>query len=72
MESSCAFKLLVETGSIEVTFLVFWLVIAVIAVNPYASRLENVLISLCIPAPEDGSEPPMERMFIFVLNYPLD
>jgi len=31
--------------------------------------LENVLMSLCIPAPEDGSDPPIERMFISVLNY---
>jgi len=26
-------------------------------------------MSLCIPAPEDGSDPPMERMFILTLNY---
>ena len=25
-------------------------------------------MSLCIPAPEDGSDPPIERMFISVLN----
>ncbi|SVC83140.1 uncharacterized protein METZ01_LOCUS335994, partial [marine metagenome] len=25
----------------------------------------------CIPAPEDGSDPPMERMFIPTLNYVL-
>jgi len=27
------------------------------------------LMTLCIPAPEDGSEPPMESMFISALNY---
>jgi len=31
--------------------------------------LENVLTSLCIQAPEYGSEPPMESIFISALNY---
>jgi len=30
--------------------------------------LENVLMSLCIPAPDDGSEPPIERIFISILR----
>ena len=58
-----------ETGSIDVTFFVFWLVILVTTVNPYESLLENVFISLCIPAPDDGSDPPMDRMFLSILNY---
>jgi len=26
-------------------------------------------MSLCIPAPDDGSDPPIERMFITVLSH---
>ena len=38
----------------------------VMAVNPYAPKSEKVLISLCMPAPEDGSEPPTLRIFIMI------
>ena len=38
---------------------VFWNVTAVTAVRQWSPSDETVLTSPCIPAPEDGSEPPM-------------
>jgi len=49
-------RIFFDTGSTMPKFVVFCPVIAVITVNPWTSNVENVLMSLWIPAPDDGSE----------------
>jgi hypothetical protein len=36
----------------------------VITLRPYAPNALNVFMSPCMPAPEEGSEPAMDRMFM--------
>ena len=58
-----------DTGSIMPKFEVFCPVIAVIIVNVWTSNVENVLMSLWIPAPDDGSEPPIDNKFTSFTNF---
>ena len=55
-------------GTIDETPVVFCEVIAVIAVIAYEPRDVTVLISACIPAPPDESDPAIIKILDFIFN----
>ena len=55
-------------GTIDETPVVFCEVIAVIAVIAYEPRDVTVLISACMPAPPDESDPAIIKILDFIFN----
>ena len=55
-------------GTIDETPVVFCEVIAVIAVIAYEPRDVTVLISACIPAPPEESDPAIIKILDFIFN----
>ena len=55
-------------GTIDETPVVFCEVIAVIAFIAYEPRDVTVLISACMPAPPDESDPAIIKILDFILN----
>lgn len=55
--SACACTISGATGAIDTTPIVFCAVMAVITDVAYTPRAENVLMSACMPAPPQLSEP---------------
>ena len=64
MQLICSASIAPETASALPNLVVFWLVTAVTAVRQWAPSPDSAATSAWIPAPDDGSDPPMDRIFM--------
>jgi hypothetical protein len=67
-ESICLSTVFGATGSTPENVCEFWLVNAVMTLKQFASSADAALMFDWIPAPDDGSEPPMAKMFTTLLE----